>query len=80
MLHKIVMVRHGESAWNKENTFCSWFDAPLSKNGIQEAHGASQTLKEKGYQFYAVHTSVLTRAQHTLKVILEEIEQSSLPV
>ncbi|KAK2707368.1 hypothetical protein QYM36_015156 [Artemia franciscana] len=80
MVYKIVMVRHGESVWNKENKFCGWFDAPLSEKGIQEAHAAGQTLKEKGYQFDSAHTSVLTRAQHTLKVILEEIEQPSLPV
>ncbi|KAK2726101.1 hypothetical protein QYM36_000531, partial [Artemia franciscana] len=74
------MVRHSETAWNKENKLCGWFDAPSSKKGIQEAHAADQTLKRKGYQFDTALTSVLTRAQHTLKVILEEIEQSSLPV
>ncbi|XP_065583640.1 2,3-bisphosphoglycerate-dependent phosphoglycerate mutase-like [Artemia franciscana] len=74
------MVRHSETAWNKENKFCRWFDAPSSKKGIQEAHAADQTLMRKGYQFDTALTSVLTRAQHTLKVILEEIEQSSLPV
>ncbi|KAK2702545.1 hypothetical protein QYM36_018855 [Artemia franciscana] len=67
-------------AWNKENKLCGWFDAPSSKKGIQEAHAADQTLKRKGYQFDTAHTSVLTRAQHTLKVTIEEIEQSSLPV
>ncbi|KAK2719408.1 phosphoglycerate mutase 1-like [Artemia franciscana] len=80
MVYKIVMVRHGERAWNKENKFCGWFDAPLSKKGIQEAHAAGQLLLTKAYQFDAAHTSVLTRAQRTLKVILEEIQQSSLPV
>jgi len=74
------MVRHGETAWNKENKLCGWFDAPSSKKGIQEAQAADQTLKRKEYQFDTAHTSVLTRVQHTLKVILEEIEQSSLPV
>ncbi|KAK2725945.1 hypothetical protein QYM36_000431 [Artemia franciscana] len=74
------MVRHGETAWNKENKLCGWFNAPSSKKGIQEALAADQTLKRKGYQFDTAHTSVLTRVQHTLKVILEEIEQSSLPV
>ncbi|XP_065568832.1 2,3-bisphosphoglycerate-dependent phosphoglycerate mutase-like [Artemia franciscana] len=74
------MVRHGKTAWNKENKLCGWFDAPSSKKGIQEVHNADQTLKRKGYQFDTGHTSVLTRAQHTLKVILEQIEQSSLPV
>ncbi|KAK2726517.1 hypothetical protein QYM36_000819 [Artemia franciscana] len=71
---------HGKTAWNKENKLCGWFDAPSSKKGIQEVHNADQTLKRKGYQFDTGHTSVLTRAQHTLKVILEQIEQSSLPV
>ncbi|KAK2702543.1 hypothetical protein QYM36_018853 [Artemia franciscana] len=74
------MVRHGETAWNKENKLCGWFDAPSSKKGIQEAQAADQTLKRKEYQFDTAHTSVLTRAQHTLKVILEEIDQSSLPL
>ncbi|XP_065568815.1 2,3-bisphosphoglycerate-dependent phosphoglycerate mutase-like [Artemia franciscana] len=74
------MVRHGETAWNKENKRCGWFDAPSSEKGIQEADSADQTLKRKCYQFDTAHTSVLSRVQHTLKIILEEIEQSSVPV
>ncbi|KAK2726335.1 phosphoglycerate mutase 1-like [Artemia franciscana] len=80
MVYKIVMVRHGESAWNQENRFCGWFDADLSEKGIQEAHAAGKALKQNGYKFDVAHTSVLTRAQHTLKVILEEIGQPDLPV
>ncbi|KAK2725385.1 hypothetical protein QYM36_000029 [Artemia franciscana] len=80
LLYKIIMVRHGETAWNKENKRCGWFDAPSSEKGIQEADSADQTLKRKCYQFDTAHTSVLSRVQHTLKIILEEIEQSSVPV
>ncbi|CAG0890952.1 unnamed protein product [Darwinula stevensoni] len=80
MVHKIVMVRHGESTWNQENRFCGWFDADLSEKGVQEAHAAGKALKEAGYKFDLAHTSVLKRAQNTLDVILEEIAQTNIPV
>merc|ERR1719495_1713310 len=77
--YKIVMVRHGESTWNLENRFCGWVDAALSKKGISEAKAGGKALKEAGYKFDLAHTSVLQRAQHTLKNVLHEIDQEDLP-
>lgn len=77
---KIVMIRHGESEWNKENKFCGWFDAGLSEVGMKEAVAAGKTLKDGGYKFDVGHTSVLKRAQTTLKTVLAEIGQTDLPV
>merc|ERR1712179_225801 len=78
--YSIVMVRHGESEWNKLNKFCGWFDADLSETGVKEAHAAGKALKEAGYSFDQAHTSVLTRANRTLGAILEEIGQSDIPI
>ena len=78
--YKIIFIRHGESEWNKENRFCGWFDAGLSEAGMKEAVQAGKTLKEAGYQFDVGHTSVLKRAQTTLKTVLTEINQLELPV
>ena len=78
--YKIIFIRHGESEWNKENRFCGWFDAGLSETGMKEAVQAGKTLKEAGYQFDVGHTSVLKRAQTTLKTVLAEINQVDLPV
>jgi len=80
MVYKIVMIRHGESLWNKENRFCGWFDSDLSEKGITEAHAGGKALKEAGYQFDVAHTSMLMRAQKTLETVLAEIGQSDLPV
>jgi len=74
------MLRHGESEWNKENRFCGWYDAPLSNKGIEEAKAAGEALKTAGYTFDAAHTSVLQRAQTTLKNILDQVGQKDLPV
>merc|ERR1719290_460889 len=73
--YKIVMVRHGESAWNKENRFCGWVDAALSEKGVQEAKAGGKALRKAGYKFDLAHTSVLQRAQTTLKNVLHEIGQ-----
>ncbi|KAL6262884.1 hypothetical protein P5V15_005673 [Pogonomyrmex californicus] len=78
--YRIVMVRHGESEWNKLNLFCGWYDSYLSDKGKNEAVSAGKALKEAGYTFDVAHTSVLTRAQETLKSILKEIGQEDLPV
>ena len=78
--YKIVMIRHGESEWNKENKFCGWFDANLSSKGVDEAKAGGQALAAAGYKFDIAHTSLLTRAQVTLASVLEEIGQSDLPV
>jgi len=78
--YQIVMIRHGESEWNKENRFCGWFDAGLSAQGIKEAHAGGKALKDAGFKFDVAHTSVLQRAQTTLKTVLGEIGQPDLPV
>lgn len=74
----LVIVRHGQSLWNKENRFTGWIDVDLSAQGMEEAHRAGQRLKEKGYHFDIAFTSGLKRAQHTLGIILEEIGQADL--
>ncbi|XP_074641039.1 putative phosphoglycerate mutase [Tubulanus polymorphus] len=78
--YKIVLVRHGESEWNKLNLFCGWHDAPLSQTGIAEAHDAGKLLKEKGYTFDVAYTSVLKRAVKTLNIIQEELDLDWIPV
>jgi len=77
--YKIVMIRHGESEWNKENRFCGWFDAGLSEKGVNEAKAGGKALKADGYKFDVAHTSLLQRAQITLKTVLAEINQTDLP-
>ena len=69
----LVLVRHGESEWNKLNLFTGWTDVDLSENGINEAIEAGKVLKEKGYTFNVAYTSVLKRANHTLDLILKEL-------
>jgi len=78
--YKVVMIRHGESEWNKLNKFCGWFDAELSDKGVQEATAGGKALKDAGYQFDVAHTSLLTRAQVTLQKVLEGIDQKDLAV
>ena len=78
--YSIVMVRHGESEWNKLNLFCGWYDANLSDKGKAEAISAGKSVKDAGYTFDIAHTSVLTRAQETLKAILKEIGQENIPI
>lgn len=78
--YKIVMIRHGESEWNKENKFCGWFDANLSEKGLGEARAGGAALREAGFAFDVAHTSLLTRAQVTLSTVLEELGASGLPV
>jgi len=78
--YTIVMIRHGESEWNKENKFCGWFDADLSQKGKEEAVAGGKALKEAGLSFDVAHTSLLTRAQVTLNTVLEQIDQQDLPV
>ncbi|KAJ3664739.1 hypothetical protein Zmor_000285 [Zophobas morio] len=73
--YKIVMVRHGESEWNQKNLFCGWVDAHLSDKGKQEAANAGKYLKKSGYKFDQAYTSVLSRAQETLCIILKTLGQ-----
>lgn len=77
---KLVLVRHGQSLWNKENKFTGWTDIGLSEQGINEAKEAGKVLKEEGYNFDIAYTSELIRAQDTLKYILEEMGQDEIPV
>ncbi len=77
---KLVLLRHGESGWNKENRFTGWTDVDLSEKGVGEAHEAGKVLKENGFEFDMAFTSYLKRAIKTLFFALEELDQLSLPV
>jgi len=79
-MKKIVLLRHGESTWNKENRFTGWVDVGLSEKGMQEAAEAGRTLKQEGYVFDLAYTSVLKRAIKTLWLALEEMDLMYLPV
>jgi 2,3-bisphosphoglycerate-dependent phosphoglycerate mutase len=76
----LVLVRHGESEWNKENLFTGWRDIDLSEGGIAEAHVAGRKLKAQGIRFDVAFTSALVRAQRTLDLMLEELGQKGIPV
>lgn len=76
----LVLVRHGQSEWNKKNLFTGWKDVPLTDKGIEEAEKAGSRLAELGLEFDRAYTSKLSRAQNTLKLILDGIGQSDLPV
>ena len=80
MGYKLVLVRHGESEWNKLNLFTGWTDVDLSETGHEEAKKGGQLLKEEGYQFDICYTSYLKRAIHTANHILEELDQEWIPV
>ncbi len=77
---KLVLVRHGESEWNKLNLFTGWTDVDLSERGHEEAKFAGQLLKAEGYDFDVCFTSYLKRAIHTLYHILDEMDRAWLPV
>lgn len=79
-MHKLVLMRHGQSQWNLENRFTGWVDVDLTEQGRQEAAKAGELLKEQGYQFDLAFTSVLRRAIHTLWITLDAIDQAWLPV
>ncbi len=79
-MYKIVLLRHGESVWNKENRFTGWTDVDLSEKGVQEAHEAGRTLKREGYTFDIAYTSVLKRAIRTLWIVLDEMDLMWIPV
>eukprot|EP01037_Dinobryon_pediforme_P023916 gene23916-25519_t len=79
MEHLLVLCRHGESEWNKLNLFTGWRDPDLTEKGISEARAAGRKLKALGLTYDLTYTSALTRAQHTLKLILEELGQTGLP-
>jgi 2,3-bisphosphoglycerate-dependent phosphoglycerate mutase len=79
-MKKLVLLRHGESTWNKENRFTGWTDVPLSEKGIEEAREAGRLLREGGFTFDIAYTSVLKRAIKTLWIVLEEMDLMWIPV
>ena len=79
-MHKLVLLRHGESVWNKENRFTGWTDVDLSEKGVKEAHDSGKILKAEGYTFDVAYTSVLKRAIRTLWITLEEMDLMWIPV
>ncbi|GFK92577.1 2,3-bisphosphoglycerate-dependent phosphoglycerate mutase [Fundidesulfovibrio magnetotacticus] len=79
-MHKLVLVRHGQSQWNLENRFTGWTDVPLSPLGVQEAQAGAKALMDAGLDFDLCHTSLLKRAVKTLDIILEAMDRMWLPV
>ena len=79
-MQKLVLLRHGESVWNKENRFTGWTDVGLSEKGVQEAVEAGRVLRREGYSFDVAYTSVLKRAIKTLWLALEEMDLMWLPI
>jgi 2,3-bisphosphoglycerate-dependent phosphoglycerate mutase len=79
-MKKLVLIRHGESTWNRENRFTGWTDVGLSEKGIGEAQEAGRVLAREGYGFDVAYTSVLKRAIKTLWIVLEEMDLMWIPV
>jgi 2,3-bisphosphoglycerate-dependent phosphoglycerate mutase len=79
-IYKLVLIRHGESQWNKENRFTGWHDVDLSEKGLAEAKAAGRRLRQEGYGFDVAFTSVLKRAIRTLWNVLDEMDQMYIPV
>ena len=79
-MKSIVLLRHGESVWNKENRFTGWTDVDLTEKGVAEAYRAGNLLKEKGYVFNKAYTSYLKRAVKTLNCVLDRMDQDWIPV
>lgn len=79
-MYKVVLLRHGESTWNKENRFTGWTDVDLSEKGLAEAKKAGQVLKNEGYKFDIAFTSVLKRAIRTLWITLDGLDLMWIPV
>ncbi len=79
-MYKLVLLRHGESQWNKENRFTGWYDVDLSDKGLEEATKAGETLKREGYTFDIAFTSVLKRAIRTLWITLDKMDLMWIPV
>jgi len=76
----LVLLRHGESTWNKENRFTGWTDVDLSERGLEEAHESGRLLREGGYTFDVAHTSVLKRALRTCWIVLDELDLLWIPM
>ena len=79
-MYKIVLIRHGQSLWNLENRFTGWADVDLTETGIAQAKVAGQLLRQEGYDFDVAYTSVLKRATRTLWHVLDEMDQTWVPV
>ena len=79
-MHKLVLIRHGESTWNLENRFTGWTDVDLTPTGVEQAKQAGRLLKAEGYDFDVAYTSVLKRATRTLWHTLDELDRTWLPV
>jgi 2,3-bisphosphoglycerate-dependent phosphoglycerate mutase len=79
-VHKIVLLRHGESAWNRENRFTGWTDVDLTELGREQARQAGRLLSEAGFKFDVAFTSVLKRALRTLHIALDEMDRLWIPV
>ncbi len=77
---KLVLLRHGESEWNRKNLFTGWTDVDLSEAGAEEARKAGALLRREGYDFDVCYTSYLKRAIHTLNLVLQELDREWLPV
>lgn len=77
---QLVLIRHGQSAWNLENRFTGWWDVNITDKGVEEARAAGQELKARGFEFDIAYTSLLTRANKTLNLVLEEMGELWLPV
>jgi 2,3-bisphosphoglycerate-dependent phosphoglycerate mutase len=79
-MHKLVLLRHGQSTWNLENRFTGWTDVDLTPQGHAEAHAAAKLLREGGYRFDLAYTSVLKRAIRTLWIVLDDMDLMWIPV
>jgi 2,3-bisphosphoglycerate-dependent phosphoglycerate mutase len=79
-IKKLILLRHGESTWNKENRFTGWTDVDLSPKGVEEAQNSGRLLREGGFTFDIAYTSVLKRSIRTLWIVLDELDQMWIPV
>ena len=79
-MHKLVLLRHGESTWNQENRFTGWTDVDLTDKGREEAKTAGQLLKKEGFSFDFAHCSVLKRALRTLWIVLDQLDELWIPI
>jgi 2,3-bisphosphoglycerate-dependent phosphoglycerate mutase len=79
-MKNLVLLRHGESTWNRENRFTGWTDVDLTEQGVAEARLAGRQLKDEGFEFDVAYTSVLKRAIRTLWLVLDELDQMWIPV
>jgi 2,3-bisphosphoglycerate-dependent phosphoglycerate mutase len=79
-MYRVVLLRHGESTWNRENRFTGWVDVDLSEKGLEEAHAAGRLLKAEGFNFDVAYSSLLKRAIRTLWIVQDELDLLWLPV